>query len=86
MKSVYSGYDIEGEKGRNFRWSMAEIVRVADIQQSKLSEVVETEIRACASLISHAGFRYSDIVRHYRIQLHFLRFPHALAAAVRALR
>ena len=65
---------------------MVEIVRAADVWRSKLSGVVETEIRAYASLISHAGFRYGDIVRQYRIQLHFLRFPHALAAAVRALR
>ena len=64
---------------------MAEIVRVADIQTSKTYVVVETEIRACASLISHAIFRYGDGVRQYRIQLHFLQYPHALAAAVRAL-
>ena len=65
---------------------MAEIVRADDIWTSKLSGVVETEIRACASLISHAIFSIQDIVRQYRIQLRFIDFPHALAAAVRALR
>ena len=62
---------------------MAEIVRVDDIQTSKTYVVVETEIKG---LISHAGFRIRDIVRQYRIQLRFIGFPHALAAAVRALR
>ena len=38
------------------------------------------------SLISHAGFRYGDIVRYVRIQLHYIWYPHSLAAAVRALR
>ena len=38
------------------------------------------------SLLSHAGFRYEDIVRQYRIQLHIIGHPHSLAAAVRALR
>ena len=51
---------------------MAEIVRAADIWRSKLSGVVKTEIRACASLISHAGFSIRDTVRYYRIQLRFI--------------
>ena len=38
------------------------------------------------SLISHAGFRYEDIVRQFRIQLRIIRCPHSLADAVRALR
>ena len=62
---------------------MAEIVRLVDILSSKTYVVVETEIKG---LISHAGFRIRDIVRQYRIQLRFIGFPHALAAAVRALR
>ena len=37
------------------------------------------------SLISHAGYGYENIVRQYRIQLHFIGYPHSLAAAVRAL-
>ena len=63
---------------------MAEIVRVDDILTSKTYVVVETEINW--GLISHAGFRIRNIVRRYRIQLRFIGFPHALAAAVRALR
>ena len=41
---------------------------------------------AAETLISHAGFRYEDIVRHVRIQLHIIGYPHSLATAVRALR
>ena len=42
-------------------------------------KIVRWKSGAAGTLISHAVWRYVDIVRHVRIQLHLVGFPHALA-------